>query len=291
MHKLWFLFLIGNTFAVYAHSAYVDFNVSMRYVKGKDNFKKKSLERGQSYEFMHFLRSLYKKNNLRRLSPQTKPLIPKKIHQIWLGNGEPPAIFKFCQNTIKKYHPNWEYILWRDEDVARLNLKNKKFYDKAQNYGERSDIARYEILYRFGGVYLDVDFECVRSLDILHYTYDFYTAMVPLSSQAFIANGIIASRPGHPVLKYCIDTIKDAWSSSDTLKRTGPFLFQNAFWQVGKRYSGPIIAFPATYFFPLTHEEALKQLTRRHIEQAVQPETFAIHHWTGSWQKPVTPNY
>lgn len=270
---------------------YVDFDVSMRYVKHYNNFSHKNLDRARSHEFMYFLRSLYKKNNLRRLTSQKKPLIPKKIHQIWVGKNEPPAIFKWCQASIKKYHPDWEYKLWRDEDIERLHLVNRKFYDSAQNYGERSDIARYEILYQLGGVYLDVDFESIRALDILHYTYDFYAGMVPLSCQSFIANGVIGSRPGHPILKYCIDTIHQSWRSSDTLKRTGPFHFQEAFWHVGKYYSGPIIAFPASYFFPLTHEEALRNPTRRFIDRAIQPETFAIHHWTGSWQAPVQRVY
>jgi len=283
--------LVSLVLLTNARLQYVDFDVSMRYVKHRDNFYLKRLERSKCHEFLHFLRSLYKKNNLGRLTPHPKPLIPKRIHQIWVGKNEPPALFAFCQASIKKYHPDWEYKLWRDEDIDRLYLINKRFYDSAQNYGERSDLARYEILYRFGGVYLDVDFECIKPLDILHHTYDFYAGIVPLSCQSFIANGVIGSCPGHPILKHCIDTVKNNWGSSDTLRRTGPFHFQEAFWQIGKHYRGPIIAFPATYFFPLTHEDALKNPTRRFIEKFIQPETVAIHHWTGSWTAPVHRTY
>jgi mannosyltransferase OCH1-like enzyme len=40
-------------------------------------------------------------------------------------------------------------------------------FDRASNFGEKSDIWRYEILFRLGGVYVDTDFECVRPFDSL----------------------------------------------------------------------------------------------------------------------------
>lgn len=59
------------------------------------------------------------------------------------------------------------YVLWDDEAVAKLALRNVEAYRTACNYGERSDIARYEILWRYGGVYVDADMVSVRSLDAL----------------------------------------------------------------------------------------------------------------------------
>ena len=67
-------------------------------------------------------------------------------------------------------HSNWTYILWKEEDFSEW-MVNKEFFYK-HNRGDtrnthRSDVARLEILHRFGGVYLDVDIECVRPLDSL----------------------------------------------------------------------------------------------------------------------------
>ena len=39
--------------------------------------------------------------------------------------------------------------------------------DPARNLAERADVLRYEILRRHGGVYVDVDVECLRPLDDL----------------------------------------------------------------------------------------------------------------------------
>ncbi len=53
---------------------------------------------------------------------------------------------------------SWDQF--REWNVQLLYLQKHGAYDQADNYGFKSDIARYEILYRFGGVYVDTDYEC-----------------------------------------------------------------------------------------------------------------------------------
>ena len=60
-----------------------------------------------------------------------------------------------------KYHPDWEYKLWTDETVKEITLINQELFDKAKNYGEKSDILKWELVYRFGGVYIDTDMEAL----------------------------------------------------------------------------------------------------------------------------------
>lgn len=57
--------------------------------------------------------------------------------------------------------------LWTSETVAKLKLYNQEAFDHASNYGEQSDILRYELLYLYGGVYVDTDMQAVRPLDDL----------------------------------------------------------------------------------------------------------------------------
>jgi len=63
----------------------------------------------------------------------------------------------------KEYNPEWEHIFWDEDMIYELNLVNKEAYDAKDNPGFRSDIARYEILNRFGGMYVDTDFECKKN--------------------------------------------------------------------------------------------------------------------------------
>jgi len=143
--------------------------------------------------------TLFEKNAHNTLSLSQEPLIPKKIHQIWLGSPLPDEFKSFCESW-KTTHPGWEYKLWTDKDIEELNLENKALYDAATNYGERSDIARYEILYRFGGLYIDTDFESIKPMDILHHMFDFYTGY-PGWCEPILNNGLIASSPNHPLLR------------------------------------------------------------------------------------------
>jgi len=203
--------------------------------------------------------------------------IPKIIHQVWLG-GPLPEKYKTLQNTWLKNHPDWTYILWTDESVAKFGLKNKSLYDKAKNLGERSDIVRYEVLERFGGLYIDTDFECIKSFDILHHICDFYTS-VGYGPDPVILCGLIGSVPGHPILKACIETMKrkdsEKDSFTDILNRTSIFHFTKCFLN---NYTKSSIAFPVTFFYPLPD-----CARNNNIKNYLKPESFAVHHWHLSW--------
>lgn len=272
--------------AIYCTIPYVDFDTSMGIEKKW--YKKcypKTLRApvDECREFMIFLKKLYNKNNLAKVQAAAQPIIPKIIHQIWLGPHQPPAIFKKSQASIQKYFPDWEYKLWTDKDIPGLKLYNQKYYDLSKNYGERADIVRYEILYAFGGLYLDVDFVCLKSFDILHHSYDFYTALLPIKCAEFLANGVMGSVPGHPILKDCIETVAHDWELSDNiLLRVGPYHFQKSFWKVGLWYQGPYIAFPRSFFFPIDFLEK-HPITAEYVKKILRPETFAVHYWAHSW--------
>jgi mannosyltransferase OCH1-like enzyme len=81
---------------------------------------------------------------------------PKLIHQIWIGPKKRPDIWmvsvkQFCQDF------GYEYVLWDDQKVYELTMVNRQFYDKEPTYNGKSDILRYEILYQYGGAYIDAD--------------------------------------------------------------------------------------------------------------------------------------
>ena len=63
--------------------------------------------------------------------------------------------------------------------MKSLTLKNQKAYSMAKNWGMKSDILRYEILQKFGGVYIDTDYECVLNIGmcklILHKNFIYFT--------------------------------------------------------------------------------------------------------------------
>jgi len=79
-------------------------------------------------------------------------------------------------------------------------------------YGAKSDIARYEILYRIGGLYIDTDFECLKPFDIFNHCCDFYSG-VAFDENVVLFIGLIGAAPGHPVLGTCIADMQSAQTS------------------------------------------------------------------------------
>ena len=205
--KLWFLIAISCLFASPTEESlralYIDFEVSMH--RGYSPTEYLTNLRGKPQrDYVPFVKRLYEGSNfLTKVQQAPIDAIPKIIHQIWLGTPLPVRYQQF-QATWKKFHPDWEYRLWTDADVEDFHMINRKAFDKSVNYAERANIFRYEILDRFGGLYVDTDFECLQPFDLVHSFYEFYTGMATVDRITLINNGLIASIPGHPILKACI---------------------------------------------------------------------------------------
>ncbi len=268
----------------------------------KKKMKKTSRKSRKKRDFpqKRALANLYLQNNFLAKKVQGKQVIPKIIHQIWVGPHTPPAIFKASQESIKQHLPDWEYKLWTDADIPGLQLHNQKYYDLSKNYGEKADILRYELLYKFGGIYLDVDVVCLKPLDIL-LQYDVWTCGEG-HPEDHINNAVIGASRHHPLLWDCIQSLGDKWHefenknpSDDWLEdvsvvnRTGPALFGKSFMKFVNNGTPNIISFPNKYFYPILLSKIRRELKEHNqtfnsqIQALIGPDAFTVHYWTGSW--------
>jgi inositol phosphorylceramide mannosyltransferase catalytic subunit len=274
-----FLLLMVFPASLSADWTYVPFDDAMQ----KDNYSEqvyvttKKIIGLDGHMLYNFFKNIYEKNCSLDQSAEVK--IPKIIHQIWLGSPVPES-FKALQQSWIEHHMGrgWAYKLWTDEDVAQITLYNQEFYDATDNYGVKSDILRWELLYNYGGIYVDMDYECLRPLDDL-LCYDFYTALQPLDT-AFVQLGaaLCGARPGHPILKHCIETVGDDWHHQGAPKKTGPVHFTKSFYFMAGKDGNKDIAFPALYFYPLGCQE-----TTENRQRWTQQGSFAVHWWAKSW--------
>ncbi len=267
----------------------VDFDTSM----GRQHIEWGKTHKGDK----KFKRNIAKRyQRLCQLAPEItqEPRIPKIIHQIWLGSPFPDK-YKAWQETWLAHHPGWEYKLWTDDDIASLKLENGDLLERAVNYGQKSDILRYEILHQFGGLYVDIDFECFAPFDDLHHTYNFYAGISNGVRSFAINNAIFGSAPGHPLLRDCIVQVRK------TLERHGDFVAEDADAQIQHvvTTTGPVffsqcvikresklddtcIFLPPTYFFPFPFWNSWNiPVNQRSSFQ--MPESLAMHHWGHSW--------
>ena len=152
--------------------------------------------------------------------------VPKIIHQIWLGPNKRPDIWMDTwKNDYIKQNPDWTYKLWTETELENLSMTNKQIFNKEQFYNGKSDIARYEILYQQGGVFMDADSLWINKpnnslnpiLDMTK-TSGMFCAEEPVNKWS-IANGVIGFTKGHPILKQMIDFIGNNYYN---MKKTHP---------------------------------------------------------------------
>lgn len=287
---------------------YIPFDISMQL----DQFPSLAQRPDFSYVY-NTCKELYEKNSFAKVIPSSTPRIPKIIHIMWLG-GKLPTEYTRYVSSWSFYHPGWTILFWTDNklnydqgkevvysfdeltarlqrvhggerivvDVNKLQFDNRMFYDWAMNYGEKSDILKWEIVYRVGGTYVDTDFECLQPLDVYHHTYDFYTGMQPLDTNLVqLGAALYGAIPHHPVLKACVENIKNNQHIKQIVVKTGPIHFTKSFLAAAGKTNLRDIALPATYFYPCGYEQ---RGTAR--ELWCKAESYAVHHWAGSWLKP-----
>jgi mannosyltransferase OCH1-like enzyme len=258
---------------------YVDFDESMQL----HNYAQQ-LENPVHKQWYTAFKRVYENNHPEKMLPvrKSKPKIPKIIHQIWLGSPFPEK-YRAYQASWKTHHPDWEYRLWTDKELAHFPMRNRALFDASINYGEKSDIARYEILHKMGGVYVDTDYECLQPLDILNHSYDFFIGIQPLDTHYVqLGIGLIGSRPGHQLLTFCIEHMQEnCLQQQQIIARTGPLYFSKVFEYLAPRLRDATVALPASFFYPRYYNQ-----TAEERDDWICPESFAVHHWEASWLKP-----
>jgi len=225
---------------------------------------------------LKLFRDHYTKNLFSIVKPSPTPKIPKIIHQIWLGSPYPER-FRKLQQTWLDEHPDWEFRVWTDADIDSFPFTNKQFFDKTSNYGEKADIWRYEILYQIGGLYIDIDVECLKAFDILHHTYNFFVGLEPAPCGGPLANCVIGASPGHPILNRIIEEIAQRRHEENIYDRTGPRLLADIVYEMLEDAPGINIVLPSNYFCPfgIGHDPKTRWWVR--------PESFAAHYWMKTW--------
>ncbi|MCI9359969.1 MAG: glycosyl transferase [Hungatella sp.] len=91
--------------------------------------------------------------------------IPKVIHYFWFGKKELPELAKRCLESWKKFCPDYEIKLWNEEnfDIHCIPFVEQAY--EAKKFAFVTDYARFFILYKEGGVYIETDTELLKPID------------------------------------------------------------------------------------------------------------------------------
>lgn len=143
-------------------------------------------------------------------------MIPNTIHRIWVG-GPMPAVFDRFGDLWRQFHPGWRVIDWTDS-AALPPMVNAKLVDRAAEIypGDwkrfTADLVRLELLWHYGGVYVDTDTEPRRHVGGMLDGRECVVGRSPQASRGVhaLTNAVIAAEPQHPYIGELIVTLPDA---------------------------------------------------------------------------------
>lgn len=211
-------------------------------------------------------------------------MIPKIIHQIWLGTKPIPGLHLGYMNGWIRNHPGWSYILWTEELIGSLlNPIYPEVYSNSITWIERHDLLRFDILYQYGGVYADCDVESIKCIEPLLGDTDIFISRWADEGHGGHPNGALngatmgCSRHNH-IMKGLIDKIPEAQKKfQPTTPNPGAF---------GTFYSADIAG---PYFLdrealpdPNIYKPSLVYLSPL-LDVGDFSQAYAIHHWSGFW--------
>ena len=224
-------------------------------------------------------------------------MIPHIIHQTW-KNAQVPEQYRAWHDSWKRLNPGFEVRLWTDADIAKFVATHyPEWQSVMRGYRvpiSRIDLARYLILHHHGGVYADLDEECLKPFAPLLVGHTFIIGTEPVSHErdpkvrlrrlsGLLCPTVIASTPGHPFWEHLFTHLRVAAEAPDPLDATGPFLLTRAH----AEYRGPSITVVEPHlFYPFDRfqceDGAFKD---RGAWSDTARKAFAIHYWEGSWWK------
>lgn len=199
-----------------------------------------------------------------RASVRSPRNIPKVLHRVWLGGSPLPERFVRYGETWARHHPSWALHLWTEDNLPPLQCAPVLY--RARFFAEQVDVIRLELLARFGGVYLDTDFECLRPIDPVLAD---VTAFAALERPGWVGNAILGSAPGHAAFCFALEqAMRLVGLGQHPVHSTGPFMLTRLLPEFPD-----VTLFPPALFYPRAWDAP--------PDSPIDADcAYAVHHFT-----------
>lgn len=207
--------------------------------------------------------------------------IPRTIHYCWFGKKEIPDQYRKWMESWKKYCPDYEIIQWNEENY---DVHKNRYVSQAYEAGQWafvSDYARIDIIRAYGGVYLDVDVELLKNIDVMLMN----DAFCGFESKGFVNYGL-----GFGAKKdnFILGEIKEYYDHKDflcddgTLNRINcPVIQTEIMKRHGLTCNGEFQIADGMVVYPSRVLCGMSPHSYRIERNPVH--TYAVHHFAGSW--------
>lgn len=208
-------------------------------------------------------------------------IIPKVIHYCWFGKNDLSDLNKECLESWKRYCPDYEIIQW---DESNYNFKDNKYaYEayKNEKWAYVADVARFDIMYKYGGIYLDTDVEVLRCLDTLRMQKGFFGTFFSGEINSGLGFGAIPKQKIILQLKNMYDEYQFTYSENATelqpCTQKETYFFEKKGYKKRKGYQN-------IEGFSIYTNEVLQNICWDTGRTFVSEKTYTIHHSNSSWR-------
>jgi hypothetical protein len=228
--------------------------------------------------------------------------IPLILHQTWRSNDIPEE-WRAFQQSWRTHNPAWEVMFWTDAGARNFIATEYPWfletYDAYPAPVMRADALRYFLLGHYGGVYADMDYECLRPWDDILQGRELILVREPgehariaevrqSGLEWLLCNALMASAPGHAFWQYVVGRLKDARGNGTPLSATGPIFLTRAWESFGG--GEPVHVLDAEMLCPMTQTESRMGKWREPaFRETVARRAWAVHHWANTWVPRTSP--
>ena len=214
-------------------------------------------------------------------------MIPKTIHYCWFGNKPLPDSAQKCIASWKKYFPDYTIKEWNENNFNVNIIPYTQEAYQAKKYAFVSDYARLWILYKYGGIYFDVDVEVIKPMDDVILKGAFMGCEKgngKESDDALVAPGLgLACVPGLNIYKELLDLYaalsfinEDGTFNLTTIVQYTTSILKN----YGLKNVNAIQNICDIHIYP---DEYFCPMNKGTKEIIITENTRCIHHYDGSW--------
>ena len=177
-----------------------------------------------------------------------------------------PDKYRAFQDTWVRNHPDFKIERWNKERMLAVFPELGEVFERCNDERQLSDIGRCFILLKYGGLYVDCDFECYKSLEPL-----MHESFVGSEDGRYISNGLIyCYRPNNKAMGKVCREIVNFEQGVGASKATGPIRLTN----ILRDLPFGIKVYPPEYFYPVHWSGSYSELASAHELGA-----YACHHW------------
>ena len=205
--------------------------------------------------------------------------IPKIIHQTWKSKDIDYSIFKKeIVSSWSKHNPDYEIFLYDDNDnLSFIEKFYPWFLNIYKSYPKeifRADAIRYFYMLHYGGIYADLDMECLKPITPYMKT----SLHLITDKEKWVSNALMFSAPRQEFWKKVIyHGLMRKYKEANVLYATGPVMLSDVYYSKCDKIMQNNTHLPKHLFYPTEYYENIEK-------KLISKEIVTIHHFAHSWK-------